>query len=62
MNARKKTLTNSFASLDVYKHVLRKSLASIEAMLQGQCTKQSFFHVKILKQPRMNNMLLKIKT
>src|SRR3954462_15489884 len=62
LDATKKTLTNSFASLDVYKHVLRTSLESIAKMLHRQCTKQSFIHVKSFKQPRMNNMLLKIST
>src|SRR3954462_9327125 len=62
LDATKKTLTNSFASLDVYKHVLRKSLASFNTMLQRQCTKQSFFHVISHKQTKVNNMLLKINS
>src|SRR3954466_7078934 len=62
LGATKKTLTNSFTSLEVYKHVLGKSLASFDTMLQGQCTKQSFFHVITHKQPKVNNMLLKIKS
>ena len=55
----KENLDKLFCSLDVYKHVLRKCLASIETMLQGQCTKQPFFHVIIHKQPKVNSMLLK---
>ena len=58
LDATNKTWTNSFASLDVYKHVLQKSLACFDTMLQGQCTKQPFFHVISHKQTKVNNMLL----
>ena len=47
LDATKKYLTNSFASQDVHKTVLRPSLASIREMLQIQCMEQSIIPMKI---------------